>query len=60
MRSAHLHPRGLNSTHYMTKVMELVEDSRPCIHIFVNNFPLAVLISIMVMGTLGIFIPAKH
>ena len=57
IRTAHLHPRGLGSIHLMTKVVELVEDSRPCIHIFVNNFPAAVMMAIFVMGVVGVFRP---
>lgn len=57
IRTAHLHPRGLGSTHYMTKVVELVEDSRPCIHIFVNNFMMAVIVAVAVAGIAGIFRP---
>ena len=50
-------PRVHGATHNIEKIMEMVEDARPCIHIFVTDFPMAVAIVLIVVGIVGLVHP---
>jgi len=51
------HPRFHGAGRHMRHIGELVEDMRPFVHIFFNNFVGAVTVMVLIAGVIGAFRP---